>query len=238
MNVKKQITILLAVSMLALTTHPLMQGGCLTAKAVTSTSSAEEIAKDLFEYKDGVFKAISARVSYSYDPNNPNHETGHGHGSSVVIDPRITGKVEVYAQRVSSNSEEEIMGNRSSCSWSFSVNERGEYSGYSKIRIEYTPSKEDIANGAVVLRTPQPLTYAGSNDLVYFNGSRQYISMITTPESTYKYSTEYLGYGITFKDVVKYAFPTAFQEPQTIIVTTPCTTIYNKPQFNLGASVS
>ena len=69
MNVKKQITILLAVFMLALTTPPLMQGGCLTAKAVTSTSSAEEIAKDLFEYKDGVFKAISARVSYSYDPN-------------------------------------------------------------------------------------------------------------------------------------------------------------------------
>lgn len=235
MNVKKQITILLAVSMLALTTPPLMQGGCLTAKAVTSTSSAEEIAKDLFEYKDGVFRAISAGVS---NRNNHNHGTEHSHGSRVVIDPRITGKVEVYAQLVYSNYEDEIMGNRSSCSWSFSVNERGEYFGYSKIRVEYTPSKEDIANGAVVLRTPQPLTYVGANDLVYFNGSRQYISMITTPESTYKYSTEYLGYGITFKDVVKYAFPTAFQGPQTIIVTTPCTTIYNKPQFNLGASVS
>lgn len=237
MNVKKQITVLLAVSMLALTTPPLMQGGCLTAKAVTSTSSAEEIAKDLFEYEDNVFKAIRAGVSYSYDPDDY-HETGHGHGSSVVIDPRITGKVEVYAQPVSGYFEDEIRGNRNYCSWSFSVNERGEYSGYSKIRIEYTPSKEDIANGVVVLRTPQPLTYPGANDLVYFNGSRQYISMITTPESTYKYSTEYLGYGITFKDVVKYAFPTAFQEPQTIMVTTSCTTIFNKPQFNLGASVS
>lgn len=238
MNVKKQITILLAVSMLALTTPPLMQGGCLTAKAVTSTSSAEEIAKDLFEYKDGVFKAISARVSYSYDPNNPNHETGHGHGSSVVIDPRITGKVEVYAQRANSTSEDEILGNRDSCSWSFSVNGKGEYSGHSRIRVEYTPSSEDIMNGAVVLCTPQPLTYTGANDLVYFDGSRRYIAIPSTPDYTYKYSTQYLGYGITFKDVVKYAFPTAFQESQTIIVTTPCTTIYNKPQFNLGASVS
>lgn len=236
MNVKKQITILLAVSMLALTTPTLMQGGCLTAKAVTSTSSAEEIAKELFNYEDDAFKAICAGVNNSY--NSSTHESGHSHGSRIVVDPRITGKVEVYAQRANSTSEDEILGNRDSCSWSFSVNGKGEYSGHSRIRVEYTPSSEDIMNGAVVLCTPQPLTYTGANDLVYFDGSRQYISMITTPESTYKYSTEYLGYGITFKDVVKYAFPTAFQEPQTIIVTTPCTTIYNKPQFNLGASVS
>lgn len=232
MNIKKQIATSLVALMMLLPPPPITQ----TAKAVTSTSSAEEIAKELFNYEDDAFKAIYAGVNNSY--NSSTHESGHSHGSCIVVDPRITGKVEVYAQRVSSNSEEEIMGNRSSCSWSFSVNERGEYSGYSKIRIEYTPSSEDIMNGAVVLCTPQPLTYPGANDVVYFDGSRQYIAMPSTPGTTCKYSTEYLGYGITFKDVVKYAFPTAFQEPQTIIVTTPCTTIYNKPQFNLGASVS
>lgn len=233
MNIKKQIATSLVALMMLLPLTPITQ----TAKAVTSTSSAEEIAKELFDYEDGAFKAISAGVNNSYDSDDY-HQTGHSYGSCIVVDPRITGKVEVYAQRANSTSEDEILGNRDFCSWSFSVNGRGEYSGHSRIRVEYTPSSEDIMNGAVVLCTPQPLTYPGANDVVYFDGSRQYIAMPSTPGTTCKYSTQYLGYGITFKDVVKYAFPTAFQEPQTIIVTTPCTTIYNKPQFNLGASVS
>lgn len=232
MNIKKQIATSLVALMMLLTSPPITQ----TAKAVTSTSSAEEIAKELFNYEDDAFKAIYAGVNNSY--NSSTHESGHSHGSCIVVDPRITGKVEVYAQRANSTSEDEILGNRDSCSWSFSVNGKGEYSGHSRIRVEYTPSSEDIMNGAVVLCTPQPLTYTGANDLVYFDGSRRYIAIPSTPDYTYKYSTQYLGYGITFKDVVKYAFPTAFQESQTIIVTTPCTTIYNKPQFNLGASVS
>jgi hypothetical protein len=232
MNIKKQIATSLVALMMLLPPPPITQ----TAKAVTSTSSAEEIAKELFNYEDDAFKAIYAGVNNSY--NSSTHESGHRHGSCIVVDPRITGKVEVYAQRANSTSEDEILGNRDSCSWSFSVNGKGEYSGHSRIRVEYTPSSEDIMNGAVVLCTPQPLTYTGANDLVYFDGSRRYIAIPSTPDYTYKYSTQYLGYGITFKDVVKYAFPTAFQESQTIIVTTPCTTIYNKPQFNLGASVS
>lgn len=232
MNIKKQIATSLVALMMLLPPPPITQ----TAKAVTSTSSAEEIAKELFNYEDDAFKAIYAGVNNSY--NSSTHESGHSHGSCIVVDPRITGKVEVYAQRANSTSEDEILGNRDSCSWSFSVNGKGEYSGHSRIRVEYTPSSEDIMNGAVVLCTPQPLTYTGANDLVYFDGSRRYIAIPSTPDYTYKYSTQYLGYGITFKDVVKYAFPTAFQESQTIIVTTPCTTIYNKPQFNLGASVS
>lgn len=233
MNIKKQIATSLVALMMLLPPPPITQ----TAKAVTSTSSAEEIAKELFNYEDDAFKAIRAGVNNSYDSDGY-HQTGHSRGSCIVVDPRITGKVEVYAQRANSTSEDEILGNRDFCSWSFSVNGRGEYSGHSRIRVEYTPSSEDIMNGAVVLCTPQPLTYPGANDVVYFDGSRQYIAMPSTPGTTCKYSTQYLGYGITFKDVVKYAFPTAFQEPQTIIVTTPCTTIYNKPQFNLGASVS
>lgn len=233
MNIKKQIATSLVALMMLLPPPPITQ----TAKAVTSTSSAEEIAKELFNYEDDAFKAIRAGVNNSCDSDDY-HQTGHSHGSCIVVDPRITGKVEVYAQRANSTSEDEILGNRDFCSWSFSVNGRGEYSGHSRIRVEYTPSSEDIMNGAVVLCTPQPLTYPGANDVVYFDGSRQYIAMPSTPGTTCKYSTQYLGYGITFKDVVKYAFPTAFQEPQTIIVTTPCTTIYNKPQFNLGASVS
>lgn len=232
MNIKKQIATSLVALMMLLPPPPITQ----TAKAVTSTSSAEEIAKELFNYEDDAFKAICAGVNNSY--NSSTHELEHSHGSRIVVDPRITGKVEVYAQRANSTSEDEILGNRDSCSWSFSVNGRGEYSGHSRIRVEYTPSSEDIMNGAVVLCTPQPLTYTGANDLVYFDGSRRYIVMPSTPGTTCKYSTQYLGYGITFKDVVKYAFPTAFQESQTIIVTTPCTTTYNKPQFNLGASVS
>lgn len=186
MNIKKQIATSLVALMMLLPPPPITQ----TAKAVTSTSSAEEIAKELFNYEDDAFKAIYAGVNNSY--NSSTHESGHSHGSCIVVDPRITGKVEVYAQRANSTSEDEILGNRDSCSWSFSVNGKGEYSGHSRIRVEYTPSSEDIMNGAVVLCTPQPLTYTGANDLVYFDGSRRYIAIPSTPDYTYKYSTQYL----------------------------------------------